>query len=101
MDSVGPHIPAHHLARNESAVDAEQPEAGPSIGSSLPPSATMITPPTLPVPRYEEEEDEDADVDDYAPELPPELAAARAANPSSGSGPRQAAPPPPAPSRRT
>jgi len=63
------------------------------MGPSLPPSAATITSSTLPVPRYEEEEeDEDADVDDYAPQLPPELAAARAANPSSGPGPGQAAP---------
>jgi hypothetical protein len=41
--------------------------------------------PTVPVPRYEEEE-EDSDEDVYAPELPPDLAAARAnANATSSS----------------
>ena len=94
MASIGPHNPANLLAPNapeqESTLDAEQPEAGPSIGPSLPPSATKITLPMLPVPRYEEEEedeDADVDVDEYAPELPPELAAARAANPFSGTAP--------------
>jgi hypothetical protein len=95
MASIGPHIPVRILASNavdqELVVDAdaEQPEAGPSMMPSLPPSGATITRSALPVPRYEEEEEED-DVDDYAPELPPELAAARAggaANPSSfGSG---------------
>src|SRR6266850_3580311 len=114
MDSTGPQIPGHLLAggiagrHQESAVATEQPEAaaaaaaaaGPStIGPVIPtqtpplPSATII-PPTLPVPRYEEEEEEDEDEDEddgYAPELPPELAAARA-NPSGA---------PPQPLRRT
>lgn len=85
MASISPRIPAHLSARNavgqESA--AAQPEAGPSIGPLIPPQipSATITPPGLPVPRYEEEEeeeDEDEDGGDYAPELPPDLAAARA-----------------------
>lgn len=97
---IGPQLPAHLLAEGKgSAAATEQPEAaagaGPStIGPVIPtlPSATII-PPTLPIPRYEEEEEEEGDEDDdgYAPELPPELAAARA-NPSGA---------PPAPPRRT
>jgi hypothetical protein len=94
MASIGPHIPAQFLARNavgqEPVVDAEQAEAGPSMGPNLPQSATTRTLLTLPVPRYEEEEeeeDEEVDADEYAPALPPELAATRATNPSpSGSG---------------
>ena len=90
MASTGPHIPVRILVSNavdqELVVDADavHPEAGPSMMPSLPPSGATITRSTLPVPPYEEEEEED-DVDDYAPELPPELAAARAggaANPS-------------------
>jgi hypothetical protein len=72
---------AHLLTGNtvgqESAV--EQSVAGPSIAPPIPgqtASATIITPP-LPIPRYEEEEEEE-DEDDYAPQLPPDLAAARA-----------------------
>ena len=95
MASIGPHIPVRTLVSNavdqELVVDAdaEHPEAGPSMMPSLPPSGATIARSTLPVPRYEEEEEED-DVDDYAPELPPELAAARAGgaanHPSFGSG---------------
>jgi hypothetical protein len=109
MDSIGPQIPGHLLAggiagrRQESAVATEQPEtaapaaAGPSTvipTQTSPLPSTTIIPPTLRVPRYEEEEEdeEDEDEDDgYAPELPPELAAARA-NPSGA---------PPQPPRRT
>ena len=47
----------------------------------IPPTHTQMQAPsagpTVPVPRYEEEE-EDSDEDVYAPELPPDLAAARA-----------------------
>ncbi|KAF8499034.1 hypothetical protein F5888DRAFT_1687124 [Russula emetica] len=61
------------------------------------PSATIIAVPTVPVPvpvpRYEEEE-EDSDEDVYAPELPPDLAAARAnANPISSSSSSSSVPP--------
>ncbi len=104
MASIGPHIPAHLRSRNPAQPEsaAEQPEAGPSIDPVIPaaqtPSAT-ITPPTLSVPRYEEEEEEEEeDADEYAPELPPELAAARA-NPSGGP-PRRAIGPPWGPLRR-
>ena len=104
MASIGPHIPAHLRSRNQAQPEsaAEQPEAGPSIVPVIPaaqtPSAT-ITPPTLSVPRYEEEEEEEEDdADEYAPELPPELAAARA-NPSGGT-PRRAIGPPWGPLRR-
>jgi hypothetical protein len=57
--------------------------------------------PTLPVPRYEEEEEEDDEDDDaYAPELPPELVAARA-NPSGAPSSSSSTPQPPQPQRRT
>jgi hypothetical protein len=45
---------------------------------------------TVPVPRYEEEEEDSDEEDVYAPELPPDLAAARAnanANPTTSSVP--------------
>jgi len=80
---MGPRIPTHLLARNaveEESAAAEvrlRPEAGPSVVGPVIPPAVIIVGPTVPVPRYEEEEDsEDEDV--YAPELPPDLAAARA-----------------------
>jgi hypothetical protein len=91
MASIGPDVPAHLLARNaaESESAAEQPEAGPSIGPPIsaqttPAAVTIAPPPVPPVPRYEEEEDED----DYVPELPPDLAAARA-KPAAGGPPRR------------
>jgi hypothetical protein len=91
MASIGPDVPAHLLARNaaESESAAEQPEAGPSIGPPIsaqttPAPVTIAPPPVPPVPRYEEEEDED----DYVPELPPDLAAARA-KPAAGGPPRR------------
>jgi hypothetical protein len=56
--------------------EQQQPESGPSISSSQTPAAR---PPTVPIPlRYEEEEEEEEEEDVYAPELPPDLAAARA-----------------------
>jgi hypothetical protein len=78
MASISPHIPADLLKGNtvDQGSAVEQPEAGPSLGPQIPGrtgSATIITP--LPLPRYEEEEE---DEDDYAPQLPPDLAAARA-----------------------
>ena len=79
MASIGPHIPAHLPARKEAGQDP--PEAGPSIGPLVPPAQAR---PAVPVPRYEEEEEEEEEEEDedvYVPELPPDLAAARA-NPS-------------------
>jgi len=90
MASIGPDVPAHLLARTaaESESAAERPEAGPSIGPPISaqttPAVPIAPPPVPPVPRYEEEEDED----DYVPELPPDLAAARA-KPASGGPPRR------------
>ncbi|KAI0248105.1 hypothetical protein BJV78DRAFT_1131974 [Lactifluus subvellereus] len=88
MASIGPHIPSHTLSGDAGGQGsaAEQPEAGSSIRPQIlgpTRSATIITPPLL-VPRYEEEE-EDEDEDDYAPQLPPDLAAARA----NASGPQR------------
>jgi len=83
--SIGPHIPAQLSARKE-AERREPHEAGPSIGSVVSPAQARPAATAAaagPVPRYEEEE-EDEDEDDYVPELPPDLAAARA-NPSSSS----------------
>ncbi|KAH9964588.1 hypothetical protein BC827DRAFT_1188051 [Russula dissimulans] len=115
MASIGPHVPAHLLARNAVQIassTAEQPETGPSVqgppahaqtpsGSA---TATMIIPlaaaPALPIiPRYEEEEEDDEDEDGYTPELPPDLAEARANPNASGAraGPASVAP---APARR-
>jgi hypothetical protein len=102
MASIGPKLPAHLLARGRaarqemgSATTAEQPGAvtaagpsttiGPMIPAQMPlPPSAIITPPTLTLPRYEEEEEDEEDEDAYAPELPPELAAART-NPSGAS----------------
>ena len=89
MASIRPHVPAHLRARD--AAEQESAEAGPSIGPLVPPAAQMPVAAII-TPRYEEEE-EDEDEDVYVPELPPDLAAARA-NPSA------AAAPPPAPPRR-
>ncbi|KAI0286648.1 hypothetical protein BGY98DRAFT_941307 [Russula aff. rugulosa BPL654] len=56
--------------------------------------------PTVPVPRYEEEE-EDSDEDVYAPELPPDLAAARAnANANANANATSSSSVPPAARRR-
>ena len=80
--SIGPHIPAQLSARKE--IEQQEPHgAGPSIGSGVPPAQARLAAARGPVPRYEEEE-EDEDEDDYVPELPPDLAAARA-NPSASS----------------
>ena len=84
--SIGPHIPAQLSARKEAERQGPPPEAGPSIGSVVPPAQARPAAAAAaggPVPRYEEEE-EDEDEDDYVPELPPDLAAARA-NPTSSS----------------
>jgi hypothetical protein len=89
MASIRPHVPAHLRARN--AAEQQSAEAGPSIGHLVPPAAQMPVA-AIVTPRYEEEE-EDEDEDVYVPELPPDLAAARA-NPSA------AAAAPPAPPRR-
>lgn len=62
MASIGPQLPAHSLSSD--SVIQRPPQTDPQ------PSRT-------PVPRYEEEE-EDEDEDCYVPELPPDLAAARA-----------------------
>src|ERR1700716_721537 len=62
--------------------EQRQPESGPSIGPPQMPSANMAAArPTIPIPPRYEEEEEDEEEDVYAPELPPDLAAARA-NPS-------------------
>jgi hypothetical protein len=66
MASIGAQLPAHLLSPDSVIAD-------PQISQ---------TPSRTPVPRYEEEE-EDEDEDCYVPELPPDLAAARA----SASGP--------------
>ncbi len=93
MASIGAHLLARNAAaKQESAAEEQlQPKAGPSIGPMISSAETqtqtqvppaIITGPTVPVvPRYEEEED-DEDEDVYTPELPPDLAAARA-NPTS------------------
>ena len=85
MASIGPHIPSRPLSGD---AGGQESAAGPSIGPQilgLTESATIITPP-LPVPRYEEEEEEEEEEEDYyAPQLPPDLAAARA----NASGPQR------------
>ena len=67
------------------------------------PSAIMVGP-TVPAPRYEEEEEDSDEEDVYAPELPPDLVAARAnANPTPTTSSVPLAPahaPAPAPARR-
>jgi len=106
MASIGPHTPAHLLARTAEKVEASaagQPQVSPSVkGHAQTPSrssaAATIIPPAVEsvrpiVPRYEEEEEEDEDEDGYTPELPPDLAAARA-NPNAAgarAGPESAA----------
>ncbi|KAI9509867.1 hypothetical protein F5148DRAFT_683907 [Russula earlei] len=99
---MGPRNPAHPLARNPAAerrsgsgAVQQQVKAGPSftvVGPAIPAQHGSA----LPVPRYEEEEEEDEDEDahGYAPELPPDLAAARAKPSVAGAGPSR-------PSRRT
>jgi hypothetical protein len=94
MASIGPHIPAHLPARKETGQGP--PEAGPSIGPLVPPAQAR---PAVPVPRYEEEEEEEEDEDVYVPELPPDLAAARA-NPSVSSHSRRPIGPARGPLRR-
>ncbi|KAI0638925.1 hypothetical protein C8Q77DRAFT_1078432 [Trametes polyzona] len=75
---IGPDIPAHLLAstssrNDEEGSDNEGPASiGPQIPSHLTSAPARST--TPPAPPAEEEEDED----DYAPALPPELAATRA-----------------------
>ena len=81
MASIGPQFSAHLLAKDAAAERESSTEPGPSIGPMIPPAPTQTPPaiiaePTVPVPRYEEEEDEEEDA--YAPELPPDLAVARA-----------------------
>lgn len=63
MASIGPQFPAHSPSSDSVIQRPRQTGPQPSSGT--------------PVPRYEEEEEEE-DEDSYAPELPPELAAARA-----------------------
>ena len=80
---IGPDIPAHLLAQPSSSAaedDTSDNEAGPAppigpqipIGPQVPPTVSAATkgPPAL-------VEDEDDDDEDYAPALPPHLAAAR------------------------
>ncbi|KAI0651397.1 hypothetical protein C8Q79DRAFT_897101 [Trametes meyenii] len=76
---IGPEIPAHLLAtptpENGDGLDTEGPASiGPQIPSQVLAGAARSTTPPLPPHVSEEEEDED----DYAPALPPGLAAARA-----------------------
>jgi len=117
MASIGPHVPAHLHARNAaqtaSPAVAEQPETGPSAqgppthaqtpSGSAAATATMIIPlaaaPAPPImPRYEEEEEDDEDEDGYTPDLPPDMAEARANLNASGA---RAGPASVAPARRT
>jgi hypothetical protein len=65
-------------------------------------TSAIIAGPTVPVPRYEEEEEDSDEEDVYAPELPPDLAAARAnANHTHTTSSIPLAPAPaPAPARR-
>ena len=79
MASIGPQLPAHLLSSNP--VIQRPPQIDPQI---------------TPVPRYEEEE-EDEDEDCYVPELPPDLAAARA---SASNPPRRTLGPARGPLRR-
>ncbi|KAI0307455.1 hypothetical protein B0F90DRAFT_1621668 [Multifurca ochricompacta] len=78
MASIGPQIPGHRntVTAADQESTAEQPEAGPSIGPHF--AGHTMTTLSVPVPRYEEEEEEEEEEGDYAPELPPDLAAARA-----------------------
>ncbi|KAI0666205.1 hypothetical protein C8Q78DRAFT_1198070 [Trametes maxima] len=76
---IGPEIPAHLLAapapENVDGSDTEGPAPiGPQIPSQALAGASKSTTPPLPPRATEEEEDED----DYAPALPPGLAAVRA-----------------------
>ena len=83
---IGPDIPAHLLpqvssAEQDDASDNEGPEPALAIGPQIPSSIGPQIPPSLSklpgASAIHEEEGEDDDEDDYAPALPPELAAAR------------------------
>lgn len=75
---IGPDIPAHLLHNRSTTPEDEQEEAGPS---QPPSSIGPVIPPELQsrdrTPQANNNED-DEDEDDYVPELPPDLAAARA-----------------------
>ncbi|KAA1468356.1 hypothetical protein DENSPDRAFT_869636 [Dentipellis sp. KUC8613] len=80
MASIGPSIPAHLLSGTPPKSPSPPAQIGPAMPAPGPsPSAALRAAPPAPVPvppRYEEEEEEEED--DYAPMLPPDLAAARA-----------------------
>ena len=71
---IGPDIPAHLLSGRSTTPDSE-PEAGPSLPPTVGPS----------IPQVQNKEEEEGDEDDYVPELPPDLAAARGGSSASTS----------------
>ncbi|GJE97999.1 DUF3752 domain-containing protein [Phanerochaete sordida] len=95
---IGPDIPAHLLQNRSTTPDDGPEEAGPS---QPPPAIGPVIPPELHsrdrTPQANNEEDEDED--DYVPELPPDLAAARA-KPNAGAKRVQGPSFPGAPPRR-
>lgn len=87
---IGPDIPAHVLAGSSSRNDESSEEEGPApapvpVGPQIPSHLTAgPSKPTASTAAAEEEEDDD---DDYAPQLPPDLAAARASTAKKVLGP--------------
>ncbi|KZV77439.1 hypothetical protein PENSPDRAFT_645094 [Peniophora sp. CONT] len=92
MSSIGPSIPAHlKQSRSPSGSPEPGPSIGPqipaaigpqipsSVGPQLPRTTTPTAGPSLP---SVSAQDEDDDEDDYAPALPPDLAAVRPAAPA-------------------
>lgn len=87
---IGPDIPAHVFAGSSSRNDESSEEEGPvpapvPVGPQIPSHLTAgPSKPTASTTAAEEEEDDD---DDYAPQLPPDLAAARASTAKKVLGP--------------
>ncbi len=75
MVGVGPEIPAHLLSKQSTTPPEDDEEAGPSlpVGPIIPPAVLRSAPARPPIAVVEDEDDED----DYAPVLPPDLAASR------------------------
>ncbi|KAL1952358.1 hypothetical protein VTO73DRAFT_1507 [Trametes versicolor] len=88
---IGPDIPAHVLAGSSSRNDESSEEEGPApapipVGPQIPSHLTAgPSKPTAYTDAVAEEEDDDDD--DYAPQLPPDLAAARASTAKKVLGP--------------
>lgn len=81
---IGPELPAHLLNNNRSTTPDDEPE---EAGLSQPPPTVTVGPVIPPdlqksIPQVGNVDEEDDD--DYVPELPPDLAAARATHPPTG-----------------